>query len=135
MSNLYMPNDRYIAALYRQRDRIFSGIDFVADDSDEIGNKYTHASWGLCSNDKEAWPDAQDHIWPDQFEQRGRVAPKYRKQHQQCPIKASGGNGSGCFYKCQIFKSRAVTRNTRQKAIDLYDAQIARAEKMLGRDS
>lgn len=126
MGKLHMPNARYIAALYRQRDRIINGLPFDAIDSDAIGDKFTHASWGLCSRDAEAWPDAGDHLWPDQFSEDGRVAPKYRSQHQPCPMQRKSG-GMGCFYSCRIFKGREITANTRSKAIDLYEQAIAKA--------
>lgn len=124
MSALDLPNSRYVAALKRQRDRIAAGLRFEADDSNEIGNKYTHASWGLCRRDAGAWPDAEDHLWPEQFVERGRVAPKYRRQHQPCPMqKKSGPNG--CFYSCRIFKYGEITKNKREEAVALYDALLA----------
>ncbi len=123
--NLYLPQDRYVAALYRQRDRIIAGLPFEMDDSDDIGNKYTHASWGLCSNDAEAWPDRDDHLWPDQFDQ-GRVAPKYRGERQPCPMQTKGG-GTGCFYSCRIFKHGTVKAGDCQKAIELYEEAIGKA--------
>jgi hypothetical protein len=123
LSDIYMSDERYLAALYRQRDRIIAGTSFEADDSDVIGDKYTHASWGLCSREKEAWPDAQDHLWPDQFTKHGRVAPKYRNEHQACPMQRKGG-GSGCFYSCRIFKSGEITARKRAQAIELYEQKI-----------
>lgn len=125
-----MSDERYLAALYRQRDRIVADLKFDADDSDEIGNKYTHASWGLCSKDREAWPDAEDHLWPEQFEQHGRVAPKYRHAHQTCPMQRKGGN-HGCFYSCRIFKGGEINPRTRQHAIALYEKQIGKVRAML----
>ncbi len=122
---LYMSDERYLAALYRQRDRIISGLSFDADDSDQIGDKYTHASWGLCSEDKGAWPDAEDHLWPDQFTENGRVAPKYRNEHQPCPMQTKGG-GTGCFYSCRIFKHGTITAKKRIEAIELYEKRIGK---------
>lgn len=119
-----LPDDRYLAALYRQRDRIIAGLEFSAVDSDTIGDKYTEASWGLCSDDPAAWPDRQDHLWPEQFD-KGRVAPLYRTETQPCPMQRKGG-GTGCFYSCRIFKGREVTKNTRAKAITLYEETIAK---------
>lgn len=133
MADLYMSNERYLAALYRQRDRIIAGEPFVAWDDDTPGNKDTHASWGLCNNDAAAWPDAEDHLWPDQFENNGRVAPKYRGQHQPCPIQTKGG-ATGCFYRCRIFKSQMGPKS-RQTAIDLYEAQIGKVRGALTKAS
>lgn len=126
MSDLYLSNERYLTALYRQRDRIIAGAAFSAVDSDVVGDKFTHASWGLCSAERNAWPDAEDHLWPDQFEQHDRIAPKYRNEHQPCPMQRQGG-GTGCFYSCRIFKDREVTARSRPAAIALYEAAIAKA--------
>lgn len=123
---LYLSKDRYVAALYRQRDRIISGEPFVAVDSDVRGDKWTHASWGLCSRDAGAWPDAEDHLWPEQYSEHGRVAPKYRGQAQPCPMQRKGG-GTGCFYSCRIFQSGEISARKRVMAVDLYEAAIAKA--------
>jgi hypothetical protein len=127
--DLYMPRERYLGALRRQRDRIAADLPFAAEDSDVTGDKWTHASWGLCSRDAEAWPDAGDHLWPDQFRDHGRVAPRYLREDQPCPLQgARKPAGQGCFYSCRIFRSRQVTARTRDAALALYDAAIAREE-------
>jgi hypothetical protein len=123
---MYMSDERYLAALKRQRDLIASGYRFSAVDSNAPGDKFTEASWGLCSGERESWPDAEDHLWPEQFEKHGRIAPKYRSQHQACPMQRKGG-GSGCFFHCRIFKGREITENKRDEAVALYDAAIAKA--------
>lgn len=124
MNDLYLSQDRYVAALQRQRSRIANGLSFVLEDSDAPGDRYTHASWGLCSNDKEAWPDRDDHLWPDQFD-NGRVAPLYRKGAQTCPFDSRGdGQPDGCFYGCVLFGGKLAGRD-RHHAINLYDEQIA----------
>lgn len=122
-NELRMSQERYIEALKRQRDRIASGIGFEAVDSEVIGDKYTHASWGLCSIDKAAWPDKEDHLWPDLFETSGRIAPKYRNDNQPCPMQKEGGR-YGCFHSCRIFQTAEINANTREKAIDLYDEML-----------
>lgn len=81
-----LSDDRYLEALKRIRNLIASGFEFKKDYSNEIGNKYTYCTWGLCSNCKESWPDAEDHLWPDQFIERGRVAPLYFEEYQICPF-------------------------------------------------
>lgn len=129
--DLYMSNERYLAALYRQRDRIIAGLPFEAADSDALGDKWTHASWGLCSRDAEAWPDAEDHLWPNQFRENGRVAPKYRGQQQPCPMQTKGG-GMGCFYSCRVFTHGTITKAKRPQAIDLYEKAIGKARAAQG---
>lgn len=122
MSDIHLSDDRYHAALVRQRDRIAEGIELEAIDSTTPGDKYTHASWGLCSRDAEAWPDREDHLWPDQFD-RGRVAPLYRERHQRCPMDTRPDGTLGCFYDCRILKRKHATPS-REEAVALYDAQI-----------
>ncbi len=131
MSDLRMSNERYLAALYRQRDRIIAGAEFTAVDSDVPGDKFTHVSWGLCSKDKEAWPDAEDHLFPDQFEAHGRIAPKYRGEHQPCPMQRKGG-GMGCFYSCRIFKGGEINAKRRNEAVALYEQRIGKVRAAMG---
>ena len=126
MKNLCLPQERYVAALRRQRDRIADGLTFSAVESDTVGDKFVHASWGLCSQDRDAWPDAEDHLWPEQFTEHGRVAPRYRVQHQTCPMQRKNGP-VGCFYSCRIFKGGEITARKRAEAVALYDAAIAKA--------
>lgn len=115
-----LPHDRYVLALKRIRAIIAGGRRLVAEDSTDIGNKYTICSWGLCSNDKEAWPDAIDHQFPFDFTSRGRMSPLYRKD--PCPLEQRR-KGMGCFYGCKGF-----TRLTRKEALELYDKEIAKHE-------
>lgn len=123
--DLKLSGRSYVAVLKRQRERIANWLDFSADDCKDWGNKSTSANWGLCSDQKEAWPHAEDHLWPEQFTNHGRVAPKYRRELQTCPMQTKGSS-TGCFYNCMIFKG-AIKESDRQKAVELYDAHI---EKM-----
>lgn len=127
-----LTQERYIEALQRQRRRILSGeVSLSGYDDETPGCKSTECSWGLCSKEKAAWPDAQDHIWPDQFEQKGRMAPLKRRPHQPCPLDKRGFNGqNGCFWTCMFFQGDA--RNLPQeKVIQLYDKRIAEAVERL----
>lgn len=129
--DLYLSNERYLAVLERQKARIESGLALQLDDSTTPGNKYTHASWGLCSGDKEAWPDIEDQLFPDQFVKYGRVAPKYLQEPQRCPFdRRSEGSATGCFYKCRLFnpqKGQAIP--SAKEAVVLYDIRIQAAPK------
>lgn len=135
--SIYMPQDRYVAALKRQRGRIEAGLEPFARDSDALGDKETVASWGLCSNEPEAWPHEQDHLWPDQFLLSLRVAPKYRTRGQRCPfddvsLDRHGRSPDGCFYRCRIFQTgRTVPGRPpapgREEAIKLYDDAMSEA--------
>jgi hypothetical protein len=137
---LYSPWPRFLASLKRMRERIAGGLQLRYWDSNTIGDKETSATWGQCSKEKEQWPDAEDHTWPDEFLKHGRVAPVYRNvaDGQRCPFEvtnAGPGSGSGCFYRCRFFQSRKFERKlgltvpTREEALQLYDATIEDAEK------
>jgi hypothetical protein len=101
-----------------------SGLELRAVDSDTIGDKYTHCSWGMCSEDLEQWPDVEDHLFPEEFPER--ISPKYLGPGQKCPMdRRTGGEGWGCFYSCRVFqdglKDRAV-------ALKLYDEELEKVK-------
>lgn len=124
---LYLPDDRYLAALRRQRDRIAAGVPLVCVDDDTVGNKVTSCSWGLCSDDAEAWPEAEDHLWPERFCREGRVAPRYLQTHQPCPFDTRAPEGGpGCFHACRVFQRKYRTPD-REAALALYDVTISAA--------
>jgi len=133
-SKLYMSHEQYTAALQRQRQRIADGLKLDFWDDTTVGAKETHHAWGLCSTDKEAWPRAEDHLWPDQFLEDGRVAPKYRVNGQVCPFDTQKtpkghiyetGNPTGCFYRCMFFQARRLgTPPNRKRALELYDDSL-----------
>lgn len=125
-----LPWPRYQVALARLRRLIAEGLPLVFEDSTMIGDKYTHCSWGLCSRDVAAWIDAEDHLWPEQFRARRRVAPKFRTQRQRCPWDqrprdgADGDQGMqyGCFYACRVFQQRPEP--TAEEALLRYDQAL-----------
>jgi hypothetical protein len=125
-----LSDERYLAALIRVRDLIAKGERLVANDSEEIGNKYTECTWGLCSGDKKAWPDPQDYMWPDQPD---RVAPKYRTNRQVCPFRRAPPSANGCFWSCMIFKPKGKPVPTREEALALYDAKIKEVQAWISR--
>jgi hypothetical protein len=139
--NLYLSHERYVAFLERVGPQVRDGLPLVAEDSDEIGNKYTQATWGMCSREKEQWPDAEDHLWPDQFMSRGRVAPLYRVKpgtEQICPfdrrlvdekLRAKTHPSNGCFYTCRIFQRKYGKTPTREEAVELYQIALKRAKE------
>jgi hypothetical protein len=127
-----MPQNRYVAAVKRQRERIVKGLALHYFDDDTPGNKSTECTWGLCSGEVSAWPDAQDHLWPDKFTVHGRVAPLYLKPTQKCPMDRrplKDSDMNGCFYTCRIFNpAKSEPRVTREIAITLYDARLRELE-------
>lgn len=126
---LYLSDEQYLAALCRIRSQISLGLKLVFWDDETPGCKETHCSWGLCSKNKQQWPDAEDHIWPDQFRSQGRVAPLYTRNDQTCPFDMRtrpNKSGDGCFWHCRIFQQKQEP--TREEALALYDAEIARVD-------
>jgi len=148
--SLNLPHERYVAALERIKAQIEAGLKLELDNSDVTGDKHTEATWGLCSGSAEQWPDAEDHLWPDQFTNEGRVAPLYREDHQFCPMDTRPFHTKppseldlmqGCFYTCRLFnpnkgykKQKGVTTDVfdkpnREEAVKLYQITITRARK------
>ena len=89
----------YKEQLELHRDIIECGISLKLEDSETIGNKYTHANWGLCS----------------------RIADGQRGE-RECPMdKDPSVRNSGCFYRCRLFQG---PRPTRKEAIQLYQIKL-----------
>lgn len=123
----YLPQNRYILFLERMLKRITEGLKLKYFDDDTIGNKSTHCSWGLCSEDREAWPDAQDHLWPDQFPRR--IAPLYPRDKQKCPFDyREKHDGQGCFYTCRFFNPKGRKKPGKAEAMELYQVTIRKAK-------
>lgn len=135
-----MTNEQYKTWLILNRSRIWAGLKFVAWDDTTIGDKDTYASWGMCSDNIEAYPT------PDYWEygeltrpntwdpNRIRVIERGKKHF--CPfdrrltnegdpqfVKYNPNAGSGCFHECLIFKEQ-ITSNDRAKAIARFDKAI-----------
>lgn len=126
----YLDDARYKLVLERQRARISAGLELVLDDCGDLGTKHTEASWGLCSDDKEAWPDIEDHTRPGEFIKYGRASPKLLAQHQRCPFDARGTPDlNGCFHTCQLFQRKLFKKlqaqgDLRTTALKLYDTVL-----------
>jgi len=128
--SIELTHERYMAALQRFRDRIAAGLELVYWDDEEIGSKDTENSWGLCSRMPEAWPDAEDRIWPDRELIGGRVYGIKNPPHGcQCPFDRNDGGGgfkdvsTGCFYRCMFFTPKAK-KPDQEEALRLYDIRI-----------
>jgi hypothetical protein len=120
------------------RARIADGLDFVAWDDTTPGNKDTHCSWGMCSNDVEQWPDADDHTFPDDFEGYQRVAP--RDAPGGCPLDRRTGTEDeqrwGCFYRCRVFTKPEIRAGRehvdRPVVVRMFDEVIEAREREHG---
>lgn len=112
-----LPNERYIAALERIKQIIVGGEPFKFYDEPDC-------TWGLCSESKQAWPDAADHIFPVDFEQRGRMS---MLDHGLCPLDTRTKQSmNGCYYSCRA-KNHQKKPITREQVIEWYDQTITRA--------
>jgi hypothetical protein len=134
--DINMTNAHHLQSLKNQRERIAKGEKLWWDDDTTIGNKHTECSWGLCSESKDVYPDKEMHLWPDQFEEHGRVAPRYRKGDQKCPFdrrKPEEVTMNGCFWTCRVFKwkRKKEPRITQEIALQLYDEEILRYEALM----
>jgi hypothetical protein len=134
-----LPQDRWVLALKRMLGLIEGGVALHSEDSTEIGNKYTTCTWGMCFESRKLWPDAEDHLWPDEFTKRGRIAPLYRDRGQLCPMDLRARDShavvlltppDGCFYSCSVFQATKTKRApTREQTIEFYKLAIHRAEE------
>lgn len=141
VNRMYLPNERYLVALERLRARIAEGRPLIAEDLRAPGAKTTDVNWGLCSKDPTLWKDKEDHLWPDEFEDHGRVAVKYQEGEQFCPfdsrVLAKGEvdlGPNGCFHRCRVFHPAKFNEDrglpTRKRALELYDEKIAVAKTL-----
>jgi hypothetical protein len=121
----HLPEERYLAALQRVRDAIAAGRPLQFYDDTTPGDKSTSCSWGLCHDSKDTWPDAQDHLFPSDFENNGRISPL--PSPDPCPMdtRGYGPYTYGCFYSCRVFQAtRKNPRPTHDEALALYEAAI-----------
>jgi hypothetical protein len=154
--NPEMGEGRYQDTLRRIRGRIAAGLPLDLDDSNTIGDKHTHASWGLCTDDARSYPDVNDHVFPEQVK-AGRSSPRDPPKQATCPFDRgrfkpdSFDQGhSGCFYRCMLFNpvkgqlpvgeppvvrgdgKRVGRPPTKDEALKLYDGLIAQREAKFG---
>ena len=123
--DLEMPWSLYRKALEILYQRIKDGEELAYWDDTTIGNKSMHCSWGKCSQQPEQWPDPEMHLWPEQFTERGRVAPKYGQDGQWCPNDRRAffdapddrRRRSGCFYSCAFFSPDGRSEPSRDQVI------------------
>jgi hypothetical protein len=136
--DIEMTPELHLKSLKLIREIIANSSKIMYYDDTTPGNKHTECSWGLCTDAKEAWPDSEMHLWPDQFEEKGRVAPKYHKKDQVCPLDTrsiEADHSNGCFYTCQAFKRKKRKQPlTKEYVLQLFDTEIQRYEGLLAND-
>lgn len=143
-----MGEGRYQDTLRRFRGRIAAGLEKDSYDSNFHGSKGNAHTWGLCSDERDAYPDVNDHVFPGDAKKLGRVTHRGAPTHAGCPFdrgltKPDPMNPSpqGCFWRCDFFrpehdkayKSKRVPAPTREEAVARYDVLIAEREAKFGR--
>lgn len=144
-----MGEGRYQDTLRRGRELIAKGLALDLDDCNITGMKSTEASWGLCSDSREMYPDVNDHTFPDDAVERGRLGAREPPKGATCPFDrgrfkpdALNPGAQGCFYRCMLFRpvkgqlpqgERVARVPTKAEALKLYDDLIAEREKLFGK--
>ena len=103
------------AVLQRQRNRIAeSNEPLLLEDSTDMGNKYTHASWGMCSREAK-----------EEFNGIGidSINHSYKLAAIPCPMRKKNQEKGqwGCFYECRLFKGPRLKKD---EVLELYDRMI-----------
>ena len=123
--SLYLTHEQHLKMLKKIKTLIEEGLELQLDDSDDIGNKHTHCSWGQCTS--ENW-DKDTLLWP------GRPTPKYHAKGQFCPFDTRkqerttklAKSPEGCYFRCMIFQGETIPSRT--EAIELYQITIKQFE-------
>lgn len=130
MRDLYLTDQQYLDVLKRQLTLIENGAIATSEDCDDIGAKHTSFSWGLCSDERETWPSAELHLFPDDFRRSGRIAPKYLTGKQPCPLDTRTAEDrktdlNGCYYTCAYFQSGKLRKKHKQDYVPLTRETVA----------
>ena len=116
-----------LGVLLALRNKIADGMKCDSEDSDEVGNKHTTCTWGLCTDDQEVYNDNRMHVFPKDFDERGRMTPLV-PPGPLCPMQRveKGSRTFGCFYQCRVFRPTKSDKTppSREEALKLYDQQI-----------
>ncbi|HEF5874814.1 TPA: hypothetical protein SAY52_005493 [Burkholderia cenocepacia] len=129
---LYLSDERYVAALKRFRQRIVDGREYAAHDDDEPGFKSSGCTWGLCSEESGDWEYPIDMLFP---ETKDRNTPKYLEDRQLCPLDMRTPSQelmNGCFHTCRAFQRKSWRKPLdREAVIKLYDQRLREADTIL----
>lgn len=113
---LYQSDASYKRSLDELMRRVKAGVPLKAVDSDEIGDKYTECTLGLCDRSVEKAMDgvyrADHHVCPHD----GRFL-----ESDGTPTGTERKASSGCFFACHIFQKKGGSPKKRiASAIDTY---------------
>ena len=124
---------QYVEVLKRIKKTI-SRKPLSAYDDTTPGCKNTECNWGLCGESHQHYPTPELHRFPQDFVDNGRISALEPPEGFDCPMRerreidGESLNASGCFYQCRVFQRNRKTP-TREEALALYDAAIAKAEQ------
>ena len=123
-----LPKARYKLVLERIRNAIAKGRSLQAYGDCTPGCKSTSCSWGLCHESAETWPDAEDHIFPVDFQKYKRISHLRLANAHKCPLDLREEKTmSGCFWTCRVFSAKkGQPRLQKEEALALYDAALAK---------
>ncbi len=127
---MYLTDEQHLHMLKKVRDRIANGETMVLDDSDDIGNKHTHCSWGQCTDkgwEKEALFRKDTPLLGSKYHDKGQICPFDKDQAGESVL-----SPAGCYHRCKIFQNSRGNRPSREEALELYNITInSFKEKML----
>ena len=118
--------------LLRIRNAIIAGKRLIADDSTDIGNKYTNCTWGMCSSVKAYYNSNKLQHFPKDFDDHNRVSQLPWPTGHGCPMdmERKTSHHYGCFYRCRVFQHKFTTP-TKNGAVALYDEAIKEVDDAL----
>jgi len=120
-----MTVEQYRDVLLNLKSLIEVGEPLIQEDSSVIGNKYTHCTWGMCTDNQAVYFDPHIHIFPKDFLDDGRVTPIDRPPGLPCPFDEQSRRQAGdflehygCFYRCRIFNPlKGSDKITKEEAL------------------
>lgn len=119
---------QYRDVLQSLHNLVGNGKRLILDDSNEVGCKHTHCSWGMCTNSPDIYDDPRMHAFPKDFIDNERVTPLAPPRGHFCPFDdrarrhpQDDPDGTwGCFYRCRIFRPvKGISPPTREEALEL----------------
>tara|TARA_B100000315_G_C14483665_1_gene544140 strand:- start:408 stop:863 length:456 start_codon:yes stop_codon:yes gene_type:complete len=146
---MYLTDRQYMSALKRMRDKIYSGQKLLLDRSNEMGCKFTSASWGMCIQEPGFW-EPEERSFPEtkplyvgfkvteEGERRDIFleSSKPKQESQMCPFDRQAFEGKqsdwpyvGCFNRCRLYKPDGPL--DAEEAVILYDDRIKEFQEYL----
>jgi hypothetical protein len=120
---LYQSDASYHATIRELLRRVQASVKLEYYDCEDIGNKNTECTLGLCDGSIERMQDGV-------YTSKGHVCPHDRRyfteEGELIPIEG-GRDLSGCFYSCRIFKTK--TKGDRQNITKRIEAVAASLPK------